>query len=128
MAMTTRSKARQAACDARNRVPLSEETVISEGGSPIQFGTISSQSDESMLTPIPETSGEGSITVEEGSFPSDNAPSEHGTIRAMSEEPEQSYMTTPGSFGISANPTGFSTPAVSAPRAQITAQLPSEEW
>jgi hypothetical protein len=128
MAMTTRSKARQAARDARNRVPLSEETVISEGGSPIQFGTISSQSDESMLTPIPETSGEGSITVEEGSFPSDNAPSEHGTIRAMSEEPEQSYTTAPGSFGISANPTGFSTPAVSAPRAQINEQLPSEEW
>jgi hypothetical protein len=128
MAMTTCSKACQAARDARNRVPLSEETVISEGGSPIQFGTISSQSDESMLTPIPKTSGEGSITVEKGSFPSDNAPSEHGTIRAMLEEPEQSYTTAPGSFGISANPMGFSTPAVSTLRAQINKQLPSEEW
>jgi hypothetical protein len=46
----------------------------------------------------------------------------------MSEEPEQSYTTTSGSFGISTNPIGFSTPAVGAPRAQINEQFPLEEW
>ena len=39
MMMTTHSKARQAVREAQNRVPLNEETVISEGSTPIQFGT-----------------------------------------------------------------------------------------
>ena len=129
--MTTRSKARQAAREARNRVPLNEETVISEGSTPVQFGTISSINEESALTSIAETSGEGGIITEGEAFTTHIAPSEQETIRAPSEEPqepEQSYTTAPGSFGFSANPTGFSTPAASAPRGQEKEELSHEEW
>ena len=129
--MTTHSKARQAAREARNRVPLSEETVISEGSTPVQFGTVSSINEESALTSIAETSGEGDKVTEEEAFPTHIAHSEQETIRATTEEPqepEQSYTTAPGSFGFSANPTGFSTPAASAPRGHVKEELSHEEW
>ena len=60
---------------------------------------------------IAKTLGEGGKITEGEIFLTHNAPSEQETIHTMSEEPqepEQSYTTAPGSFGFSANPTGFS--------------------
>ena len=58
-------------------------------------------------------------------------PSEQETIRTLSQEPqepEQSYTTALGSFGFSANPTGFSMPTASSPRGQEKEKLSHEKW
>ena len=105
--------------------------MISEGSTPVQFGNISFINEESALTSIAETSGEGGIITKGEAFTTHIAPSEQETIRAPSEEPqepEQSYTTALGSFDFSANPTGFSTPAASAPRGQEKEELSYEEW
>jgi len=75
------------------------------------------------------TSLAGSLGDEQTQSEENNAPSEHGTIREQTEEihdQEQSYTTTPGSFGPSTAPSAAQTSkgkrhiAVRSPRSEDT--------
>src|SRR6266581_1769795 len=98
-------------------VPARGEQATTEQSDAHAHSEAPAPREESILTSIAGSASDAS-NRSEGIAPEDNAPSEQGTIREISEEPyerEQSFTTAPGSFGPSTNPAGFSTTPSEAP-------------
>ncbi len=92
-------------------VPPREEQAREEQGDAHAHPEISAPREGSTLTSIAGSASDAH-NQSEGITPEDNTPSKQGTIREQSEEPyerEQSFTTTPGSYGPSTNPVGLST-------------------